>query len=472
MPTIEKNTPSPASSNVRMLNPAGVRVQPPADWRLEGDFGHMAFEAGEAGRLVRMADVLRWLQSSREIPRSDALEVLCDAMPAAVMGWLYWVRETAFAAPVPPTFTFGHLTTEQIADRKVKDRQNAIQAGLERERQFGRFGARPTMQGGLISLGNPEPTEPGLPALLKYLRVWWVLSKRRGASCDVLDDLKIRHATTLAIRLDKAHALWGYGSTATDMKADDMTKIEPPESWQIEADCGYMAFNEFPAGRLVALSDLVSWMIEKKRLPCGEVVSMLCNKILADGGGGWLYVVEAGQFAKPLANDYSFAWEPIVSFYETAAPAMAADRGALGLTKHLRAYWGKAAKPGSANCMGQEVLDPIAMPVSKAFELFGYGSQVALTATAATPPASVGNYSELVQHRKENEGAPWLDAHVDLMAIEIDLRSKQGQKGVRKGVGKELDISEARISELLKKERKRQSAAQVSSVQGIHKHMR
>jgi hypothetical protein len=31
---------------------------------------------------------------------------------------------------------------------------------------------------------------------------------------DVLDDLKIRHATTLAIRLDKAHQLFDYGNEA------------------------------------------------------------------------------------------------------------------------------------------------------------------------------------------------------------------------------------------------------------------
>ena len=255
----KKTNPAPSSSNVHPLNLAPVRVQPPADWLLEGEFGHMAFEAGEAGRLVRLADVLRWLQSSREIPRSDAVKVLCDRMPADVMGWLYWVREAAFANPVPATFTFGFLTAEEIADRKIKDRQNALQAGLERERQYQRFGARPTMQGGLISLGYPEPTEPGLPALLKYLRAWWVLSKRRGATCDVLNDLKIRYATTLAMRLDKAHALWGYGGplygdkgNAEGAKENNLPALvfdalERWDSWASSAQGGYITAVQFLA---------------------------------------------------------------------------------------------------------------------------------------------------------------------------------------------------------------------------------
>ena len=171
----------------------------------------MAFEDGDNGRLVRLADVLRWLQSSREVPRTKALKLLCDEMPAEVMGWLYWLHPTDYATAVSSNYAFNYETAELIAARKAQDRQNAIQKGLELERSYGRFGVPAAVVGGRISVGYPEPTEPGLPALLKRLQSLWVLTKfNRAATCDVLDDPRTRvHA--LAIRLDKAHALWVYG---------------------------------------------------------------------------------------------------------------------------------------------------------------------------------------------------------------------------------------------------------------------
>ena len=85
---------------------------------------------------------------------------------------------------------------------------------------------------------------------------------------------------------------------------------------------------------------------------------------------------------------------------------------------------------------------------------------------AVVVPAAVGpiglddvtTYAELVQYRndykeRENAPAPWTDAQVDLMAAEITQRN--GQKGIRKGIGGELGISVQRISELLREENKR-----------------
>ena len=227
MPPPKKTPPSPGSVNVYAMRPAPVK--PLSDWRLEGEFGHMAFEAGNTGRLVRLADVLRWLQSSRSLPRTDALKLLCDGLNVEAMGWLYWLQATTWAVPVSPVYTFGYATAEQIAVRKETDGRQQRQAWLERERQNNRFCTPMTAISGRISTSYPEPTEPGLPALLKYLQGWWTLSTRRGGTCDVLDDLKIRYATTLAIRLDKAHALWDYGRTAVPVKDFDMTMIAPPD---------------------------------------------------------------------------------------------------------------------------------------------------------------------------------------------------------------------------------------------------
>lgn len=211
MPPPKKTPPSPVKSNVHRLVGEPVKVKPPGDWQFDGEFGHMAFEPGDAGKLVRLAEVLRWLQLSRGIPRVAALELLCGAMPAEFISWLYWLQPSDYAKPVPSNYAFDYKTAEQIAAQKVQDRQNAIKKGLELERSHGRYGVPAAMVGGRISLGYLEPTVPGLPALLKRLKSLWVLTKlKTAATCDVLDDPRTGvHA--LAIRLDKAHELWGFG---------------------------------------------------------------------------------------------------------------------------------------------------------------------------------------------------------------------------------------------------------------------
>jgi hypothetical protein len=381
MSLTQKNTSASYGSNVHPLNPIPVRVQPPADWKLKGEFGYMAFEAGEAGRLVRLAEILRWLESSREIPRSNALELLCDGMPAQVMGWLYWLNETEFATPVPTTSTFGFLTAEQIADRKIKDRQNAIQAGLERERQFGRFGSRPTMQGGLISLGYPEPTEPGSPALLKYLRNWWVLSKRRGATCDVLDDPKIRYATTLAIRLDKAHGLWGYGHTVNCVMVDDTVPIEPPPSWAVQSPVGMLRRGPLPADRLVRLADVVRWFIKERETPRLSAVKRVCDTINANSIE-WLYHVKEGAYASPSDPTNGFA-----KFLPGTGTN--AEKLANSFIRQIEALWGNAHEPDTVLEANEHPCVALACTISRAYALWGYGgvaaASVPATATPATP---------------------------------------------------------------------------------------
>ena len=66
-----------------------MRVKPREGWALDGQLGHMAFKPGEDGRLERLAEVVKWLQASREIPRTDAIALVCDALPADAMSWLY-----------------------------------------------------------------------------------------------------------------------------------------------------------------------------------------------------------------------------------------------------------------------------------------------------------------------------------------------------------------------------------------------
>lgn len=243
---------------VHVLKPPQSNVLPPDDWALDGKFGHMAFEVGNTGRLVRLADVLRWLQSSRALPRSKALKLLCDGMPAGVISWLYRLQPSDYAMAVPSNYAFNYETAEQIAARQFQDRQNAIQKGLELERSYGRFGPFAVV-GGRITFGYPEPTKPGLPALLKRLQSLWVPTKlRRGATCDVLDDPR-SILTALAIPLDKAHEFWGYGTVVTaplSAETQPASKEWPGESLAAQLAVFKADGKPAPMKRLAALTGL------------------------------------------------------------------------------------------------------------------------------------------------------------------------------------------------------------------------
>lgn len=224
-----KSTKSPDRSNVHPLKPSPTTVQLPEGWVLEGPFGHMAFEPGDSGRLARLAEVVKWIQTSEAMPRSEAVELLCERMPADVMTGLYQLagKNKGRAKPVPVNHLFGYKTAEQIDAEKAIDRQNASQARFMREREAGRFGSRFYIQNGRIGIGYPAPSEPGRPALLRYLRACWIQAKPlKDATCDILDDLTRRFelVNSLAIPLDKACALWGYGRVVADTAPPVMSR--------------------------------------------------------------------------------------------------------------------------------------------------------------------------------------------------------------------------------------------------------
>lgn len=212
--------------------PAQQAVTPPDGWALQSPFGFMRYDATPAGLLVRLADVLHWLESTRSLPRVAALETLCEAMPLDVVSWLYWVRPTDYAQPVPVNFMFGWMTAAQIEAKRQADIADSIRRGLQRERENqsnGRFGATWHFQSAdrKITAILPEPTEPGRPALLKLIRHCWVHSKRTPLStCDILDDPKMRNLVNLAIRLDKAAAIWGYGQILRAVDSEPSTFVD------------------------------------------------------------------------------------------------------------------------------------------------------------------------------------------------------------------------------------------------------
>jgi hypothetical protein len=208
-------------------------INPPDGWALQSPFGYMRVDATPAGLLVRLADVLHWLEKTNSLPRVAALEEMCKVMPPDVVTWLYWVQPTDYAKPVPLGYMWGYRTAEQIDVERKADINARIQRAWQREHELARngmFGATSWFKsvGKPTAIAPPEPTEPGLPALVKILGKYWKLSRRtRHSTCDILDDPTMASLVNLAIPLDRAAAIWGYGCSDGDQqKNTDDKQIE------------------------------------------------------------------------------------------------------------------------------------------------------------------------------------------------------------------------------------------------------
>ena len=79
----------------------------------------------------------------------------------------------------------------------------------------------------LSKYSNPplsEAIEPGVPALLKLLQTYWTSKKFNAVAKDeVLDDPRFKQLTPLAIRLDKAFEIWGYGRVLSATEGAEKT---------------------------------------------------------------------------------------------------------------------------------------------------------------------------------------------------------------------------------------------------------
>lgn len=167
--------------------------------------------------------------------------------------------------------------------------------------------------------------------------------------------------------------------------------VSPPEGWKLNGEHGHMATDATPAGRLVRLADVVVWLMDRKSLPCSLAVDEVCRDIEIKAPDS-LYQVHPGRFALPITTSDCFSGVPEItrSFWEGPEPVPAADDcGLAGALKYMRWNWGSNASPGMGNHFGKELLDPLAIHLTKAAELWDYGLEDlgAAQAPSFQPPA-------------------------------------------------------------------------------------
>ena len=114
-------------------------INPPEGWK-DGEgfgflYGHDA--QGQPVDLVRLSDLVRWLQNTRKLSRKAALQVVIDALPTDTMQHLYRLQPGDGAALVSQDEFFGQMSADnlkhQIQQAKVECQEAANALGFGRE---------------------------------------------------------------------------------------------------------------------------------------------------------------------------------------------------------------------------------------------------------------------------------------------------------------------------------------------------
>lgn len=203
-------------------------------WRPESAGLSMQADATEAGKLVRLADVVLWLIVAKELPRKVAVEKLCDALEAAsTPPALFLAQDGAYAMPADDA-AFVYYTEARLAEaREVDAQQRRQEAGPWRfnlpERQGGYAAVRPSEDWqpptvvrhlGRRDLSQVVPVLPGVPAALRLMRNRWMWSRWPAVSSDAEAFSHARlPGRAIAVRIADAARLWGWGAGASTVVA-------------------------------------------------------------------------------------------------------------------------------------------------------------------------------------------------------------------------------------------------------------
>lgn len=197
----------------------------------------------------------------------------------------------------------------------------------------------------------------------------------------------------------------------------DTRPIVPPESWAAQSPHGLQRCDGTADGRLVRLADVVAWLMQARELPCQNAVEVACTALeRLPASGNALYLLSENGYANVIPASHSFYYLPMLSLSEDYPEGTAEDKGLAGALKYMRSYWGESSAPGAGNWCGQHVLDPLAVRLSLAHRLWGYGRRGGDVAQESTPgPAkAVKVTKESAPERNRRRYQMCIDAGLDM----------------------------------------------------------
>lgn len=192
----------------------------------------MRADSTDAGQLVRLADVVRWLMHRDSLPIVEAVESVCSTLESALPApSLFSAVEHRWASPMKPDDSFGFFTEETIARAKrivepiaqgESTPMHPIKLKDYAPIQFLIGGVKPvvdrdTAQQALDYLNKVKPVQPGALAAAQYMRDFWAIDgwgsyfSRRDWPSDATLDKRELKTCGLSVRIADAAALWGWG---------------------------------------------------------------------------------------------------------------------------------------------------------------------------------------------------------------------------------------------------------------------
>ncbi len=279
----------------------------------------------------------------------------------------------------------------------------------------------------------------------------------------------------------------------------DTSKKAPPdvlplEGWKVQTSFGTLQTRS--GEKLVRLEDVHIWLCGNGKPPKDavyEVFSPFYKACLAhaeDGDSaalalpGALQLINAATYPNGVFNDGDVSKVQAVRFYSSAFPALghirladgsvgglvyAMAEGALRVwhghadisTDHLEAVKRRKERKTDETYGIQwpsdedlrKLLGRLAVPISTAYELWGWGSVAEVVRLHAVPKvdAEPTTWTELVEFRKSHSQTEWTTAQKHIAAAEATRRKNvPGATGVAVAMANELDVTVSRFNGLIR----------------------
>lgn len=175
------------------IDQAEPQIEPVEGYNVRWQHGLLRSGPAPADRLVRLADVVRWLMHARELPFAAAVDEVCARIDGDSIMHMYTVDETGYARPMWEASAFDRfaLSDEQLQGGMVGRAAHYVES-MRASWLMTAWGLARLVN----APGAPVEYDSGLETPFEFLD--------RSATIPAI----------CAIRIAKAHALWGWGTVA------------------------------------------------------------------------------------------------------------------------------------------------------------------------------------------------------------------------------------------------------------------
>jgi hypothetical protein len=273
------------------------------------------------------------------------------------------------------------------------------------------------------------------------------------------------------------------------MANDNHDTTEADGQWRLKSGGQLMLADETDGGRLVRLADVVPWLMQKYRLSESAAVQRMCDEIERGCKGvEGFFLTQGNEYAKPLSPDAMWGYHTAESWKRHCQTLLAnatrayderarlASRRELypppwtyqepnppefpapGLTATLKRLREHREELNSQ----RQWLSRLAILLSLAQELWGYGKTAEVQPLAAVPemavqaktvpvlpPEELKTGEELVAYRAANKGAVWCDFQLAVLARWVNSLGGSGVEGAVEMAASALGMTRRRVNELL-----------------------